>query len=110
MKSNKGFAMMITETTPIDLESLKQIALINAQKAALDAQIVNSEYRTVDKRKVLCLQMKGTIKNIKFSYLGYYYSNEKGTIQLVTMATQKEFDGVRKELEDFLNGLVVINK
>ncbi len=45
---------------------MRDIALINAQKAAQNAKITNSEYRTVNGLKVLCLEITGTIKGINF--------------------------------------------
>ena len=108
MKSGEGYSMMITEKTQIDLENMRQIALINAQKAALDAKVISEEYRIVNGKKVLCLKMQGTIQGIKFIYFGYYYSNANGTIQLLCYTSQQFFDGLLKELESFLNGLVEI--
>ena len=108
LKSGQGYGMMITEKTPVELESLANIALINAQKAAADAKIVSKEYRTVNNKKVLCLQMTATIQGIKFVYLGYYYSNENGTVQLLSYSSQKLFSESQAEMENFLNGLTVL--
>ena len=110
MKSADGYAMMITERTPIGLENMRQIALVNAQKASIDAKETVAEYRMVNNKKVLCLKIQGTISGIKFTYLGYYYSNENGTIQLVCYTTQKFFDGLQNELELFLDGLVEVSE
>lgn len=109
MKSEKGYAMMITEKTEIDLVNLKDIVLKNAKDAAPDARILSQEYRIVNGQKVLCLQLSGTISGIKFMYLGYYYSNSNGTIQLVTYASEKLFNESRPDLEKFLNGFTEIN-
>lgn len=109
-KSGEGFAMMITEKTQIDLENMRQIALLNAQKASVDATVTSAEYRMVNDKKVLCLEIKGTIQGIKFVYLGYYFSNENGTIQLVSYTNQKLYAESRKELESLINGFVEIVK
>ena len=109
LKSGDGFAMMITEKTTIDLENMRQIALLNAQKASIDAKETSAEYRMVNNKKILCLTMQGTIKGIKFAYLGYYYSNSNGTIQLVSYSSQKLFETQKKEFEELLNGLVELD-
>ena len=106
LKTADGYMMMIAEKTSIDLEIMREIALSNAQKASLDVKEINAEYRTVNKLKVLCLQLSGTIKSMKFTYFGYYYSNKNGTVQLVGYTSQKYFDQTKKELENILNGLV----
>ncbi|OKS89221.1 hypothetical protein [Mucilaginibacter polytrichastri] len=51
LKSGNGQAMLATEKTPINLKNMRNIALINAQKAAADARITGQEYRiTIIKR------------------------------------------------------------
>ncbi|MDB4903839.1 MAG: hypothetical protein JWQ63_3120 [Mucilaginibacter sp.] len=109
LKSGDGYAMLETEKTPIGLDVMRNIALINAQKAAIDAKITTQEYRIVNNKKILFLEMSGTIQGIKFKYMGYYFSNEKGTTQLLSYTTEAMYNEANKELETFLNGLVVID-
>jgi cellobiose-specific phosphotransferase system component IIB len=109
-KTGGAMAMLVTEKTPFELENMKQVALINAQKAAVDARILSSEYRFVNNKKVLCLELAGTLQRIKFKYLGYYYSNENGTTQLLAFASEPIFNKSRKELEEFLDGFVELPK
>jgi hypothetical protein len=109
LKTQDGFAMLISEKTEISLDAMKEVALSNAQKASLDARIVNSEYRTVNGKKVLCLEMKATIRGIKFVYYGYYYSDSTGTNQLLTYSSEALFTKAQKELDTFLNGMVILN-
>jgi len=108
-KSDDCFALLITEKTPFNLEIFPEIALKNAQKAAIDARITNQEYRLVNGNKVLFLEMSATIQGIKFKYVGYYFSNEKGSIQLLTYTSEATYKDTFSELETFLNGFVVIN-
>ena len=84
--------------------------MINARKASLDVKEISAEYRIVNNKKVLCLIFKAAVKGIKLVYFGYYYSNSNGTIQLLSFSTQQYFDSVQNELENFLNGLVEIEK
>jgi len=106
-KSENGFALIITEKTQIDLRSMPFIALTNAQKASIDATITKPEYRMVNDKKVLYLEISGTVKGIKFHYMGYYYSNEKGTTQLISYTSDQLYKNASKEMETFLNGFVV---
>lgn len=105
MKSTEGYAMLLSEKTSIDLESLRAAAMINAQKVAPDTKETFAEYRMVNGLKVLYLELRGTIKGIKFGYAGYYYTNQNGTIQLVGFTTQNAFASVKPKLEEILNGL-----
>lgn len=105
---NQGdlYAMMITEQVEIPLESLKEIALENARDVAPDVYVVKEEYRMVNGLKVLVLQMNGTLSGIKFSYFGYYFSSEKGTVQFIGYTAQNLLAKYQKTIEDLLNGLV----
>lgn len=108
LKTDDAYALLITEKTSIDISEMRDIALLNAQKAAADAKVVKSEYRNVNGYKVLCLEITGTTKGIKFEYFGYYYSNENGTAQFVTFTSQKLFKDNYKDMEELLNGFVEI--
>lgn len=100
------YAMLITEKIQIPLESFKSIALQNAKNAAPDIKIIKDEYRNVNGKKVLMLQMSGTVQGIKVVYFGYYYSSEKGTTQLISYTGENLFKAHMTEMEVLLNGLV----
>ena len=105
LKGKDLYAMAITEGIEMPLETLADIALINAQRAAPNAKIVRQEYRVVNGKKVLYMEISGTIKNIKFYYLGYYYSDASGSTQFVTYTSANLVDKYKSEITDFLNGL-----
>lgn len=99
-------AMLVTERIEVPLENLAQLALENARKVSPDIYFVTREYRIVNGKKVIMAQMNGTVSGIKFTYLGYYYSDEKGSTQIVTYTSQNLFPEYREEAEKFLNGLL----
>lgn len=105
-KGSDLYAMLIAEQIEIPLETLKTVAFSNAQDVAPDVKITKEEYRIVNDLKVLYLEMRGTIKGMKFIYNGYYYSDESGTIQLLTYTSQNLFDTYQDNIFDFLNGFV----
>lgn len=99
-----AYGMFISERIEIPLESLKEIALMNARNASPDVEIVKEQVRNVNGLYMLCLQMNGTIKGVKFTYLGYYYSGKNGTVQFVTYTSQSLFSKYKPEMEGLLNG------
>jgi hypothetical protein len=109
LKDSDLYGMMITEQVEIPLETLKSIALENGKAAAPDLKIVQEEYRIVNGLKVLLLQLNGTMRGIKFSYYGYYFSSTNGTVQFITYTSQKLLDSYKPESEKLLNGLVKTN-
>lgn len=107
-KGGDLYGMIISEKVEIPLETLKELAITNAKSVSPDARIVKEEYRLVNGKKVLLLQMNGTMKGIKFSYYGYYYSNSKGTIQFITYTSQALMNTHLGVCEELLNGLIEI--
>jgi hypothetical protein len=76
---------------------------------APDIQIAKEEFRFVNGTKVLMMQMRGTFQGIKVVYFGYYLSNAAGSTQFLTYTAANLFDEYASEMEELLNGLVVIN-
>lgn len=106
-KGGDIYGMILNEKIEIPLESLRDVAVENARSAAPDIQVTKEEYRTVNGKKVLLLQMTGTIQKIKFTYYSYYYSDSKGTTQFITYSSDQIMKEKIKEVEILLNGLVI---
>jgi hypothetical protein len=104
-KGEDLYAMLIAEKLQIPIETLKNIAVQNAKNVSTDIRVVNEEYRNVNGMKVLMMQMAGTIQGMRVSYIGYYYSNENGTIQLLTYTGENLLKDYQADIEVFLNGL-----
>ncbi len=110
LKGESVYGMMITEKVGFPLEVLKNAALTNAQNASADVAVVKEEYRTVNGIRVIMMQMEGTLQGIKFTFYGYYYSNEQSSVQVLTWTVQDLFDSHKAEMEKLLNGLVESSK
>ena len=72
-----------------------------------NCEIVKEDFRMVNGKKVFFMQMNGTTQGIKFTYLGYYYSNQSGTFQFVTYTAQNLLAKAQTEMFELLNGVVV---
>ncbi|MEP2670176.1 MAG: hypothetical protein ABJH04_14330 [Cyclobacteriaceae bacterium] len=110
LKNEDLYAMFITERIAIPLDILKTAALSNAKDAASNVKIVKEEYRNVNESKVLMIQLSGTIQGIEFIYYGYYFSNEGGTVQLITYTSKNLFDDYLGDMDNLLNGFVELNE
>lgn len=109
LKSGDAYAILITEKIEIALINLKEIAIDNAKSAATGVEVQAEEYRMINGRKMLMLKFKGEIQGMKITYMGYYYSYEGGTIQLLSFTGNNLFDEFEEELESLLNGLVMLD-
>ena len=107
MLKGDGYCMFISEKIEIDVENLKEIAIKNAQTEDPNIKVDREENRIINGQKVKFLQMSGEMHGVKFVYMGYYTSNEAGTLQFVCFTARnllKEYEG---EFFNLLNGLVV---
>ncbi len=100
------YALMITEPHSVSMETLKANALENARLVSPNIKITKEEYRMVNGLKVYAMEMSGAIQRMDFTFLGYYYSNEEGTIQLQVYTGRNLFNENYQDIEQFLNGLV----
>lgn len=102
------YGMLITEKTEIPIETLKKAAILNAKNSSTDLKLINEEYRIVNGMKVIMLEMNATVQGMKFTYIGYYYSNAQGSYQILTYSYTKLIKRFRKDSEIFLNGIMEI--
>jgi hypothetical protein len=107
-KEESLYGMLITEKLKVPLETLISIAIENGKKAAPDLKVIKQEYRIVNGVKVMMMQMSGTIQGISFVYYGYYYSNESGSVQFLAYTSQDLLNNYSDDIEELLNGFVVI--
>jgi len=108
-KKGELYGRIITEKLEVPIESLKEIAIMNAKKASPDIQVMKEEFRIVNGIKLLFLQLNGTIKGIKFTFFGYYYSDSNGALQFLTYSTESVAKENFNEMEKLLNGITKLN-
>lgn len=106
LKGGSAYGMLITEKIEFPLETLKKAALKNAQNASPDITLIKEEYRVVNGTRVLMMQLEGTLQDIKFNFLGYYYSANQCSVQLVTWTVKDLYSTNIGEMESLLNGIV----
>ena len=106
-KEKDIYAMLITEKINIPIDNLKRLAVSNAKDAAPDTKVITEEYRMVNGKKIFFMQMNGSISGIKFTYLGYYYSSEGGTIQFISYTSQNLLEEYKNDMFELLNGLMI---
>jgi hypothetical protein len=107
LKGKDLYGMAITEEIETSLQSLTNIALSNAQDISPDFKILKKEHRTVNGKKVIFMEMGGTLEGMKLTYLGYYYSDANGITQLLLYTSSNLVAKYKTEIDKFLNGLVV---
>jgi hypothetical protein len=109
LKGEDLYGKLIAEKIEIPLENLREIILQNAKNVAPDTKIVNQEYRIVNGKKVMMVEMNGTLNGINFSYKGYYYSNFNGTVQIILYTSKNLIEHYDDKIATFLNGFVELD-
>ncbi|MFC1516766.1 hypothetical protein ACFL7E_08425 [Thermodesulfobacteriota bacterium] len=107
LKGGDLYGAAITEAIPMPIETLVDVAFLNAKDAAPDSKIVRKEYRVVNGKKLIYMEMNGTIQGINFSYFGYYYSDASGSTQFLTYTSSTLVSRYKSDINDILNGLDV---
>ena len=109
-KDGDIFALVIAERIKIPLEILKKTVVGNLQAIDENAKVVFEEKRQVRGKEVLCMTMEATIQGFEAAYHGYYYSDDDGTIQVLTYTGRNMFKEAKPDMEGFLNGFDVVKK
>ncbi len=107
LKDSDLYGMVVSEQVEVKVEELVKLAFENAKSASQDTKVLKKEYRIVNGNKVIYMEMIGTIRSIKFKYLGYYYSNSSGSTQYLVYTGINLVDKYKTDIDNFLNGFSV---
>jgi len=109
LKGEDAYVMAIPERMSMSMNNLVDIALQNSKKVSSDAHIVHEETRKINGLIVKQAEIRGTVSGINAVYIGYYYSGPAGTIQLVGYTSDKLYNQYKKEIQNLLNGFVILD-
>lgn len=106
---NHIFSTLTADKSRIpNLRIVKDIVLSNVRQAVDYFRLKESEYRTVNGKKMLYLRYIANLKGLDFEYAGYYFINDSGFAMVVAYTMQKDFDKNFAEIENFLNGFTEV--
>ena len=99
--------VVIPEGTPLPLVALRTAAVENARRSAPDARISAKQTRKIGNRDVLLLQIDATLTagNQPVTYLGHYFGDPRGSIQVVGAVGQRDLPQQRAAIQELLDGL-----
>lgn len=100
-----AFIVLIPEGTPLPIPQLKTVAIENARQAGTDVRIVSEQPRSIGGREVLQMQFNVTIDRVPITFVGYYYGDPQGSVQLVGFTSQQDFQRFRAQIQEGLDGL-----
>jgi hypothetical protein len=101
-------AIIITEKVYLPIETLRNVVITNARQVAADYEVEKEEFRMVNGLKVLYIQSRGTVLDMKFIFYGYYYTDSATTLQYLCTGFAANEQEDQKVAEDLMNGLIRI--
>lgn len=105
------FGIFTSETVEVGiLKNLKELLVTTTQSRADYFRLKESEYRTVNGLKVLYLRYLVNAKGLDFEYQTYAYLTDNGYCSITAYSFSKYFDQYKKELDQYINGLVEVKK
>lgn len=109
LKNEDGYCMTVVEKIEIPIENFKNIVLKNLEMKGLESvEILDEDFRMVNGQRVLQLQFTGSLQGMRFTYIGYYFSNESGTSQVLCYTSANLFKQYKPQFENILNGFTVV--
>jgi hypothetical protein len=106
-KDGDVIAAVVAERIQVDLDKLVEIALNNLKNTASEYRIVDWNTATINNHQGKLLQLNAVVQGIHFTYLIFYFSNERGSFQLMTFTSNNLFAGYQKDLMELISGFVV---
>jgi hypothetical protein len=105
------YALFGSEIVPIQsLKNLKDIMIPSIQRNADYFRLKNSEYRTINNIKVLHIEYSANVKGLDFEYIANLYLTSEGYSSISTYTYANKFEANKKEMENFVNGIVKAEK
>ncbi|MDF0719953.1 hypothetical protein P0M11_08065 [Kaistella sp. PBT33-4] len=104
------FATLTADRSRIpNLRIVKDVVISNVRQATDYFRLKESEYRTVNGRRMLYLRYIANLKGLDFEYAGYYFINDSGFAMVVAYTMQQDFEAKFPEIQKFLNGFTEIS-
>lgn len=111
LKDQDGYCITVVEKIEIPIENFSTIVLKSLKmRGAENVLVEKEEFRLVNGIRVLFMQFSATMSGMNFTYVGYYFSNESGTSQVLCYTAKNLFKQYQQEFMTMLNGFVVIPK
>ena len=99
--------MLSDKTGGITTSAMKDLALGSSRRLDPNARIAMAERRVVNGREVLYLEINLAQNSIPIRFAGYYHGGVKSNLQVVAYTVADEFEGYRREVNEFINGVEI---
>ena len=103
-ESESFFIALIEEVSQIPIDSIPDIALMNAREVGTDMTEIRRGERNINGNRFTFIEFSGSVSGFDVTYLGLFYSDASGTLQIVGWSTSNIFEDTRGKVERFASG------
>ena len=103
-ESESFFITLIEEVSQIPIDSIPDIALMNAREVGTDVTEIRRGERNINGNRFTFIEYSGSVNGFDVTYLGLFYSDASGTLQIVGWSTSNIFEDTRGKVERFASG------
>lgn len=103
------YGRIITESVVIPLADLENVAIANAQSVDPNAKIVSRSVRMVNGVRMSVLRIDATIEKTPIVFIGHYYSDRSGTLQIIGWSSRALIESARPVIDSLVSGFQLRN-
>ena len=98
----------IEERFQIPIEAMYEIVLKNAENAGAEVTEIRRGERNINGERMGFLEWRGVFNGFDVTYLGHFYSDAEGTVQVIGWTSSNIFEDRRGALERLASGIEVL--
>ena len=103
-ESESCFVVLIEEASQIPIESMPEIAVLNFREVGTDVKEIRRGERNINGNRFTFSEYRGSVDGLDITFLGLFYSDASGTLQIVGWSTSNIFEDKRGKIERFASG------
>ena len=104
IERNPFFIALIEEASQIPIDSIPDIAVLNAREVGTDVTEIRRGERNINGNRFTFIEYGGSVSGFDVTFLGLFYSDASGTLQIVGWSTSNIFEDTRGKIERFASG------
>ena len=103
-ESESFFITLVDEASQIPIDSMPDIAVLNARELGADVTEIRRGERNINGNRFTFIEYSASVSGFDLTYLGLFYSDASGTLQILGWSTSNIFEDTRGKIEQFASG------
>lgn len=99
------YGTIISGSSPMDSDMLKEVARNNLKRGARQIEVVEEKEIKHNGASGYYLKMEALMETSRLTYFGYYFGGQNGTVQVLCWTDRSNAHKLQPEIEQFLSGV-----